>query len=84
MDMAIEPARWPVIETLKGLVSSGTVPTARIDDAVTRILRVKWAMGRGHQAKCCVENESDVRQQRRCRRRTLRSSGSAECLMRKA
>jgi beta-glucosidase len=46
MDMAMEPARYGVfIETLKGLVADGTVPMARIDDAVTRILRVKWAMG---------------------------------------
>jgi beta-glucosidase len=46
MDMAMEPARYAVfIETLKGLVADGTVPMARIDDAVTRILRVKWAMG---------------------------------------
>jgi beta-glucosidase len=46
MDMAMEPARYGTfIETLKELVSDGTVPMARIDDAVTRILRVKWAMG---------------------------------------
>ena len=46
MDMAMEPARYGVfIETLKGLVADGTVPMSRIDDAVTRILRVKWAMG---------------------------------------
>ena len=46
MDMAMEPARYgQFIETLKGLVTDGTVPMARIDDAVTRILRVKWAMG---------------------------------------
>ncbi len=46
MDMAMEPARYGTfIETLKGLVADGTVPIERIDDAVTRILRVKWAMG---------------------------------------
>ncbi len=46
MDMAMEPARYGTfIETLKGLVGDGTVPMERIDDAVTRILRVKWAMG---------------------------------------
>jgi beta-glucosidase len=46
MDMAMEPARYGTfIETLKALVADGTVPMARIDDAVTRILRVKWAMG---------------------------------------
>jgi len=46
MDMAMEPARYATfIETLKGLVMDGTVPMERIDDAVKRILRVKWAMG---------------------------------------
>ena len=30
---------------MKQLVEEGTVPMARIDDAVTRILRVKFAMG---------------------------------------
>ena len=46
IDMAMEPARYPLfIETLKGLVADSTVPMARIDDTVTRILRVKWAMG---------------------------------------
>ena len=46
MDMAMEPARYGTfIDTLKGLVADGTVPIERIDDAVTRILRVKWAMG---------------------------------------
>src|SRR5262249_42991995 len=32
-------------KNLKGLVESGEVPVARIDDAVTRILRVKFALG---------------------------------------
>jgi beta-glucosidase len=46
MDMAMEPARYAVfIQTLKELVAEGKVPMSRIDDAVTRILRVKWAMG---------------------------------------
>lgn len=46
LDMAMEPARYAkFIKTLNGLVEDGTVPMARIDDAVTRILRVKWAMG---------------------------------------
>ena len=48
MDMAMGPARYGMfIETLKALVADGTVPMERIDDAVTRILRVKWAMGLG-------------------------------------
>jgi beta-glucosidase len=33
------------ISDLKGLVADGTVPQSRIDDAVRRILRVKFAMG---------------------------------------
>ncbi len=46
MDMAMEPNRYrEFITTLKALVTDGTVPMSRIDDAVTRILRVKFAMG---------------------------------------
>src|SRR5208282_3147678 len=33
------------IQDLKDLVNEGTVPQARIDDAVTRILRIKFQMG---------------------------------------
>src|SRR5690242_19402256 len=46
MDMAMEPAQYVrFITTLKELVTEGTVRMARVDDAVTRILRVKSAMG---------------------------------------
>jgi beta-glucosidase len=46
MDMAMEPAGYArFIATLRELVGDGRVPLARIDDAVTRILRVKVAMG---------------------------------------
>ena len=46
MDMAMEPAGYKrFIGTLKELVNEGQVPMARIDDAVTRILRIKSAMG---------------------------------------
>jgi beta-glucosidase len=46
MDMAMVPKRYPeYIADLKQLVEEGTVPMSRIDDAVTRILRVKFAMG---------------------------------------
>ena len=46
MDMAMEPARYAdFIGNLKALVEEGRVPMSRIDDAVTRILRVKAAMG---------------------------------------
>jgi beta-glucosidase len=46
MDMAMEPTRFRLfIANLTALVKEGTVPMARIDDAVTRILRVKFALG---------------------------------------
>ena len=46
MDMAMEPENYAkFFETLKELVEEGKVPMSRIDDAVTRILRVKFAMG---------------------------------------
>jgi beta-glucosidase len=46
MDMVMVPQAYrEFIATLKTLVEDGRVPMARIDDAVTRILRVKAAMG---------------------------------------
>ncbi|MES2625248.1 MAG: glycoside hydrolase family 3 protein [Pseudomonadota bacterium] len=46
MDMAMEPAEYKrFITTLTELVEDGDVSIERIDDAVTRILRVKMAMG---------------------------------------
>ena len=46
MDMAMEPAGYErFIATLRALVEGGRVPLARIDDAVTRVLRAKVAMG---------------------------------------
>jgi beta-glucosidase len=46
IDMAMVPDDWQKFEsTLKGLVQSGDVSQARIDDAVSRILRVKFEMG---------------------------------------
>jgi beta-glucosidase len=46
MDMAMVPTRYKeYMADLKSLVDEGTVPMSRIDDAVTRILRVKAAMG---------------------------------------
>ena len=44
--MVMVPERYvQFIETLTALVKDGKVPMSRIDDAVTRILRVKFAMG---------------------------------------
>jgi beta-glucosidase len=46
MDMVMVPTKYrEFFATLKSLVEAGEVPMARIDDAVTRILRVKAAMG---------------------------------------
>jgi beta-glucosidase len=46
MDMVMVPDHYrEFIRNLKELVQEGTVPMSRIDDAVTRILRVKIAMG---------------------------------------
>lgn len=46
MDMVMVPAHYrEFIGNLKELVQEGAVPMSRIDDAVTRILRVKLAMG---------------------------------------
>jgi beta-glucosidase len=46
MDMAMVPNRFAeYFNNLKALVQEGKVPMSRIDDAVTRILRVKCAMG---------------------------------------
>jgi beta-glucosidase len=46
MDMAMVPARYKeYVNDLKALVNEGKVPMSRIDDAVLRILRVKFAMG---------------------------------------
>ncbi|KAI9100051.1 hypothetical protein K1719_024269 [Acacia pycnantha] len=46
IDMVMVPFRFQLfIEELTSLVESGEVPLARIDDAVERILRVKFAAG---------------------------------------
>ncbi|HLK67718.1 MAG TPA: glycoside hydrolase family 3 N-terminal domain-containing protein [Bryobacteraceae bacterium] len=46
MDMAMVPTKYlEFITDLKALVNEGKVPMSRIDDAVTRILRVKFAAG---------------------------------------
>jgi beta-glucosidase len=46
MDMVMVPKKYrEFYTTLKSLVEAGEVPLARIDDAVTRILRAKYAVG---------------------------------------
>ncbi|MGE5430063.1 MAG: glycoside hydrolase family 3 protein [Syntrophomonadaceae bacterium] len=45
LDMAMEPGSWKqFISAMKELVNEGRIPMARIDDAVKRILRVKFEM----------------------------------------
>lgn len=49
IDLFMMPEKWKeLIEALKQLVRDGIVPEDRIDDAVLRILRVKFAMGLFH------------------------------------
>lgn len=46
MDMVMVPEKFhEFYDALRALAQTGEVPMARIDDAVTRILRVKFAMG---------------------------------------
>jgi beta-glucosidase len=46
MDMVMVPERYAqFFKTMQELAREGGIPMARIDDAVTRILRVKFAMG---------------------------------------
>ncbi len=46
MDMVMLTDRYPeLFADIKALVDEGRIPLSRIDDAVTRVLRVKFAMG---------------------------------------
>jgi len=46
IDMVMVPDNYPkFINTLTGLVEKGEVPISRIDDAVIRILKIKFKMG---------------------------------------
>ena len=46
IDMVMVTDKYPVLfDNLKQLAADGKVPMSRIDDAVTRILRVKFALG---------------------------------------
>jgi beta-glucosidase len=46
IDMVMEPRKWKrTIEFLVDLVKKNEIPLDRIEDAVTRILRVKYAIG---------------------------------------
>ena len=45
IDMAMEPYNWDYCILLKELVEEGEVPMSRIDDAVRRVLRLKYRLG---------------------------------------
>jgi beta-glucosidase len=45
IDMAMVPSSWQFCIDLKELVEEGQVPVSRIDDAVRRILRLKFRLG---------------------------------------
>jgi beta-glucosidase len=80
MDMAMEPAGYArFIATLRALVQEGHVPVARIDDAVTRILRVKAAMDlldarRSQTSDPELEREFGTTKHREVARRAVRES----------
>ena len=44
IDMAMEPYNWDFCTLLKELVLEGDVPMSRIDDAVSRVLRLKYRL----------------------------------------
>ena len=45
IDMSMEPYSWDFCTLLKQLVEEGEVPMSRIDDAVARVLRMKYRLG---------------------------------------
>ena len=45
IDMSMDPYDWDFCPLLKELVEEGEVPMSRIDDAVRRILRLKYRLG---------------------------------------
>jgi beta-glucosidase len=79
MDMAMEPGGYrEFFDNLKALVEEGKVPMERIDDAVTRILRVKLAMGlmdetKSHKADRALHNEFGSPEHRAVAREAVRN-----------
>ena len=45
IDMSMDPYSWDFCTLLKQLVEEGEVPMSRIDDAVARVLRMKFRLG---------------------------------------
>ena len=80
MDMGMIPSKYREFFTyLKELVEEGVVPVSRIDDAVTRILRVKCAMGllnknRSHLAYRGLHNKFGSNEHRQVAREAVRKS----------
>jgi beta-glucosidase len=61
IDMAMVPTDYVrFITTMTSLVQAGTIPQSRIDDAVTRILRVKFEMGLFENPMPAAGKTSDV------------------------
>jgi beta-glucosidase len=80
MDMAMEPTNYrQFFKYLKELVAEGVVPMSRIDDAVRRILRVKFAMGLmdpgyDYRADRTLQKEIGSARHRAAARRAVRQS----------
>lgn len=80
MDMAMAPNTYPQFyESLLELVKEGRVPQSRIDDAVTRILRVKAAAGlfeknRSHLADRSLHESFGSKEHREVARDAVRKS----------
>jgi beta-glucosidase len=80
IDMGMIPSEYREFSTyLKELVEEGVVPISRIDDAVTRILRVKCAMGlldknRSHLAYRGLRNKFGSDEHREVAREAVRKS----------
>ena len=61
IDMVMVPTDYVrFITTMTSLVQAGTIPQARIDDAVSRILRVKFEMGLFEKPMPAAGKESEV------------------------
>lgn len=80
IDMVMVPRKYrDFIANLKALVNEGAVPMSRVDDAVTRILRVKFAMGlmdgrRSHMADRALHDQVGSAGHREVARRAVRQS----------
>ncbi|HJQ70735.1 MAG TPA: glycoside hydrolase family 3 N-terminal domain-containing protein [Blastocatellia bacterium] len=80
MDMVMVPQKYrEFFDTLVALVKEGRVPVSRIDDAVRRILRVKFAMGlmdkqRNHLADKSLHKSFGSAEHRQVARECVRQS----------